>query len=117
MPTYEYQCRNCGERFELFQSFKAKPLKRHDVCGGDLQKVFHPTGIVFKGSGFYINDSREKSSKSSAAGDGANESKTDAKEAKTDIKESKTEGKNGSTKTDSDGGKKVEASKAKAKSE
>jgi putative FmdB family regulatory protein len=58
MPTYEYLCKNCDERFEKVQSFSARPLKRHDACGGELQKVFHPRGVVFKGSGFYATDSR-----------------------------------------------------------
>jgi putative FmdB family regulatory protein len=67
MPTYEYVCKQCGDRFEIFQSFSAKPLKKHDVCGGPLQKVFHPAGVVFKGSGFYSTDSRSKPSSVSPA--------------------------------------------------
>ncbi|HKZ26187.1 MAG TPA: FmdB family zinc ribbon protein, partial [Acidimicrobiia bacterium] len=62
MPTYEYRCKRCGEQFEVVQSFSAKPLKRH-ACGGDLQKVFHARGVVFKGSGFYSTDSRSSPSK------------------------------------------------------
>ena len=64
MPTYEYACKKCGERLEVMQSFSAKPLKKHKTCEGDLQKVFHPAGLIFKGSGFYVTDSR--SSKSSS---------------------------------------------------
>ena len=60
MPTYEYVCKTCGETIEVFQSFKDKPLKTHAGCGGELQKVFHARGIVFKGSGFYVTDSRGK---------------------------------------------------------
>ncbi len=71
MPTYEYQCRLCGERLEVFQSFSAKSLTSHKGCGGDLHKVFHPSGVVFKGSGYYVNDSRssQRSSGSSPNGD------------------------------------------------
>lgn len=58
MPTYEYTCKSCGENFEVFQSFADKPLKKHKECGGQLQKVFHVRGIVFKGSGFYATDSK-----------------------------------------------------------
>lgn len=65
MPTYEYVCKECGENLEVFQSFSDKPLKTHDECGGDLQKVFHARGIVFKGSGFYATDSKGSSSKES----------------------------------------------------
>ncbi len=64
MPTYEYTCKSCGENIEVFQSFSAKPLKKHDVCGGDLQKVFHARGVVFKGSGWYAKDSKNGASAS-----------------------------------------------------
>lgn len=64
MPTYEYVCRTCGESLEVFQSFSDKPLKKHKDCGGDLQKVFHARGIVFKGPGFYATDRRAAASKS-----------------------------------------------------
>ena len=67
MPTYEYVCKQCGDRFEIFQPFSANPLKKHEVCGGPLQKVFHPAGVVFKGSGFYSTDSRSKPSSVSPA--------------------------------------------------
>ena len=63
MPTYEYTCKGCGETIEVFQSFSEKPLRKHRECGGDLQKVFHARGVVFKGSGFYSTDSRSSSSK------------------------------------------------------
>jgi putative FmdB family regulatory protein len=86
MPTYEYRCDRCGEQFEIFQPFSAKPLKRHADCGGPLQKVFHPRGVVFKGSGFYATDSRTKNGSQSKAdqsngdrvkGDGVKSKKTD----------------------------------------
>lgn len=63
MPTYEYTCKGCGETIEVFQSFSEKPLRKHRECGGDLQKVFHARGVVFKGSGFYSTDSRSSSLK------------------------------------------------------
>ncbi len=67
MPTYEYMCKLCGDNFEVFQSFADKPLKTHDGCGGDLRKVFHARGIVFKGDGFYATDGRGKSNSTKAA--------------------------------------------------
>ena len=67
MPTYEYTCKQCGENFEVVQSFKEKNLTKHPGdCGGPVQKVFHPSGIVFKGSGFYVTDTRGASSTTSA---------------------------------------------------
>lgn len=67
MPTYEYRCDECGETIEVFQSFKDKPLKVHEGCGGPLKKVFHPRGVVFKGSGYYVTDSRPNGSTTTAA--------------------------------------------------
>ncbi|NIP83130.1 MAG: FmdB family transcriptional regulator [Gemmatimonadetes bacterium] len=74
MPTYEYLCKQCGDRFEVFQSFSAKPVKRHEECGGEVQKVFHARGIVFKGSGFYVTDSRGSSSASTSTSSDASTS-------------------------------------------
>ena len=68
MPTYEYRCEKCGERFEVFQSFSDRALRRHPDCWGPVEKVLHPSGIVFKGSGFYVTDSRAKSSSGSESG-------------------------------------------------
>ena len=78
MPTYEYTCKSCGASLEVFQSFSDKPLLKHDECGGDLQKVFHARGVVFKGSGFYATDSKRSSSKT----DGSNGSPSPKKDKK-----------------------------------
>jgi putative FmdB family regulatory protein len=58
MPTYEYVCKSCGDHLEVVQSFKDDALTECPNCAGDLKKVFGNIGIVFKGSGFYKNDSR-----------------------------------------------------------
>jgi putative FmdB family regulatory protein len=60
MPTYEYECTGCGQHIEVFQRFSEDSLTTCRNCGGALRKVFHPAGIVFKGSGFYATDSRSK---------------------------------------------------------
>ena len=67
MPTYEYRCESCGRSFDVVQSFHDTPLTVCDVCAGALRKVFAPVGIVFKGSGFYKNDSRTSSRSTVAA--------------------------------------------------
>ena len=59
MPTYQYTCTDCGEQVEVVQKFTDDPLTVCPACGGKLRKVFSPVGIVFKGSGFYRNDSRK----------------------------------------------------------
>ena len=63
MPTYQYACTECGHGFEQFQSFSDDALTECPTCGGRLRKVFNSVGIVFKGSGFYRNDSREAAAK------------------------------------------------------
>jgi len=62
MPTYEYECQSCHQRIEAVQKFSDAPLTTCEHCGGDLKKVFSAVGIVFRGSGFYKNDSRGASS-------------------------------------------------------
>ena len=58
MPTYQYRCTECDHAFEEFQSFTDDALTVCPVCGGRLRKVYNAVGVVFKGSGFYRNDSR-----------------------------------------------------------
>ncbi|MEU2898859.1 FmdB family zinc ribbon protein [Streptomyces sp. NPDC001273] len=67
MPTYQYQCTECGEGLEAVQKFTDDALTECPGCQGRLKKVFSAVGIVFKGSGFYRNDSRGSSSSSAPA--------------------------------------------------
>jgi len=67
VPTYQYQCTECGEGLEAVQKFTDDALTECPNCNGRLKKVFSAVGIVFKGSGFYRNDSRGSSSSSSPA--------------------------------------------------
>ena len=71
MPTYEYQCQNCGHEFEEFQSITAKPLKKCPECKKmKLQRLIGGgAGLIFKGSGFYITDYRSDSYKAAAKKD------------------------------------------------
>ncbi|MFJ6212579.1 FmdB family zinc ribbon protein [Streptomyces sp. NPDC092296] len=66
MPTYQYQCTECGSGLEAVQKFTDDALTDCPECQGRLRKVFSAVGVVFKGSGFYRTDSR--SSSSSAVG-------------------------------------------------
>ena len=98
MPTYEYTCDRCGERIEVVQSFTDKPLRKHKGCGGALQKVFHASGVVFKGSGFYVTDSRKSSSsngtsdsKSSSSSSSSSTSSSSTPSTSKDSKASTTE--------------------------
>lgn len=67
MPVYAYKCKSCGHQLEVRQSFSDAPLSECPQCGGELRKQFNSVGVVFKGSGFYRNDSRASSSSSSAS--------------------------------------------------
>src|SRR5918996_1203960 len=60
MPTYEYVCVDCANRFEVTQRIGETPPSVCEICGGKLRRVFHPIGIVLKGSGFYRTESRSK---------------------------------------------------------
>jgi putative FmdB family regulatory protein len=68
VPTYQYTCTECGEPLEAVQKFSDDPLTVCPVCGGRLRKVFSAVGIVFKGSGFYRNDSRKVPAEAGANG-------------------------------------------------
>jgi putative FmdB family regulatory protein len=58
MPIYEYECDRCHHRFEIKQSFSDKPQAECPQCRETARRVFHPTPIIFKGSGFYVTDHR-----------------------------------------------------------
>jgi len=61
MPTYDYECQKCGHNFELFQGINDQPRSRCPKCRGKVRRLIgNGIGIVFKGSGFYVTDSRKK---------------------------------------------------------
>jgi len=70
VPTYSYACTECSNRFDVVQAFTDDALTTCEDCNGRLRKIFGKVGVVFKGSGFYRNDSREagKSGKSTSNG-------------------------------------------------
>jgi len=75
MPVYEYECKQCGSRFEKMQPITAEPLSECVNCGqGPIRRVFQPVGVIFKGSGWYITDSRSSSKRASEKSDGADKS-------------------------------------------
>ncbi|MBO8188420.1 FmdB family zinc ribbon protein [Streptomyces spirodelae] len=111
MPTYQYQCTECGEGLEVVQKFTDNSLTECPNCQGHLKKVFSAVGIVFKGSGFYRNDSRSSSSSSSPAsgssssdssaknGDSKSSSSTSGSSSSSSSSESKSSGKSDSKST------------------
>jgi putative FmdB family regulatory protein len=97
VPTYDYQCRSCGSMTEVIHSMLEEGPKVCERCGGELRRVIYPTGIIFKGSGFYRTDSRDGGTQStSSKGDAA--AKSDSAPSTTKDAGSKKDA--GSTKTD-----------------
>ncbi|TGZ17431.1 hypothetical protein DV517_24040 [Streptomyces sp. S816] len=90
MPTYQYQCTECGEGLEAVQKFTDDALTECPNCNGRLKKVFSAVGIVFKGSGFYRNDSRGSTSSSSPATKPSGSSSSGSTSASSDSKPSST---------------------------
>ena len=78
MPTYEYKCSSCGQKFEKFQSITAAPIRKCPHCGKSTAQRLIGTGagLIFKGSGFYITDYRSEGYKEKAkAESGSSDSK------------------------------------------
>ncbi|MFJ9585586.1 FmdB family zinc ribbon protein [Streptomyces acidicola] len=96
MPTYQYQCTECGEGLEAVQKFTDDALTECPNCNGRLKKVFSAVGIVFKGSGFYRNDSRGSSSSSSPVSASKSSTSSDSKSS-TDSKSSDSKSSSGSS--------------------
>lgn len=100
MPIYEYRCEKCGKVFEVLQRFSDAPVKIHEACGGEVEKLISHSAFQLKGSGWYQTDYAKGSSVTPPAKSesGSSESKAESKaEGSSDSKsESKTE-----TKTES----------------
>jgi putative FmdB family regulatory protein len=105
MPVYTYECDDCGQRFDAKQSFSDSALTVCPTCEGKLHRVIQPVGVVFKGSGFYITDSKGKQN---LATTGAK--KDDAKSGESSASGGSSTGSEASsTASSSDTGAKVEA--------
>lgn len=87
MPRYDYRCSDCGHEFEVKQRFSDEPSASCGECGGEARRVIHSVPVVFKGSGFYVNDYGKGSGSNGSAGSDA-PSSSDAK-ADSDSKDSK----------------------------
>jgi len=79
MPTYEYECKRCGVRFERFQSMSEEPIKVCPECGGEVRRLISAGGgVIFKGSGFYATDYRSESYKKAEKKERENASKSES---------------------------------------
>lgn len=102
MPTYSYHCDTCGHDFDAVQRFADEPLKECPQCGAAIRRVIQPVGVVFKGSGWYITDSRK----------GSGEGSENASRAKSSSEKAEKAGA-ASAKSDSSDGAKTEKPAAK----
>ena len=97
MPLYDYKCSSCNNRYEVREGFDAPSRQDCPKCGGVAKRVLHPPPIVFKGSGFYITDSRKGSQATLA-----DSSVTGASESKSNGSDSSSESKPAAATTSSD---------------
>ena len=79
MPLYEYQCDDCGHRFERIQKFSDEPVKTCPSCEGTVRKLVSSPAIQFKGTGWYITDYARKPAPGQPAADAKKDGGSDAK--------------------------------------
>lgn len=77
MPRYEYECESCGIHFERIQSFSDTRLSECPECGGPVHRLIYPVGVIFRGPGFYVTDSRGTAEGGDSKGKAAGESVDD----------------------------------------
>jgi putative FmdB family regulatory protein len=82
MPTYEYECRDCGHRFEAYHP-ATELIEACERCSGEVRRLFHPVGIIFKGSGFYTTDYARKGGDGDKSASGDNGDKAESKQKET----------------------------------
>lgn len=120
MPTYVYACDSCGVQFEKFQSFKEDPIQSCPQCNKEsVRRVFQPVGIVFKGSGWYITDSRNSNNATLGNNNNNTKSKETESSNSTNSQESKGSDKgseSSNTASDSSKGSESKVSESKASS-
>lgn len=90
MPTYSYACTQCADRFDVVQAFTDDALTTCEKCSGRLRKLFNSVGVVFKGSGFYRNDSREDGKKSKSSTTASSDAASSSGSSETTASSEKT---------------------------
>ncbi|MCP4762384.1 MAG: zinc ribbon domain-containing protein [archaeon] len=94
MPTYEYECMECKHRFEMFQNMNDEPINMCSQCNGKVKRLIGAgAGIIFKGSGFYVNDYKKSSSATSSVGSDKTSSNSTSEKSKSDSSSSSNSGK------------------------
>ena len=83
MPIYEYECKECGKRFDAMQKFTDEPVKECRFCGGEVRKLMGTPALQFKGSGWYVTDYAGKTPKPGGNDSGREKTREGAKKEKT----------------------------------
>jgi putative FmdB family regulatory protein len=99
MPLYEYQCENCGEKFEAIQKFADAPLTEHEKCGGPVNRLISAPALQFKGSGWYITDYAKSGADSQTNGDSQKKSDSGDSATSKEASPTKTESTTSSAKS------------------
>ena len=86
MPRYDYRCSGCGHEFEVKQSFSDEPVALCPQCGVGSRRVIHSVPVVFKGSGFYVNDYGKGGGANGRSKPESDESSDSDSDAKSDSK-------------------------------
>jgi len=118
MPTYEYECKNCSHCFEVFQSMSEPPIKDCPKCGKEVRRlIFGGTGVIFKGSGFYVTDKGKNTIKSEGKGSGKKETSESSKKAESASVSSDSAGGDSGPKQNPAGAETLKSSPEKIKTE
>ena len=106
VPRYDYKCQECGETFELRQGFDADPVADCPVCGSRSNRLIHSVPVVFKGSGFYVNDYGKGSGNGARSKSESDKKEKDSDSGKEKKSESDSKAKSESSKESAPAGKK-----------
>ena len=90
MPIYEYQCNKCGNVFEVLQKFSDPPVKKHEKCGGKVEKLISKSGFQLKGGGWFASGYAKEEPKASAKDGKSESSSTESKSSESKASDSKT---------------------------
>jgi len=90
MPIYEYECKKCGKRMEVWQKITDEPLKECPECGGELVKLISQTSFILKGTGWYVTDYARKEKEKKERAKSKENASQEAKSSKTETKSKKS---------------------------
>ena len=119
MPLYEYKCHGCNKTFEVRQKFADEPLKVHEECGGEAERLISVPSLQFKGSGFYITDYGKGGGKSPASNgpNGKSESKSESSSSSDSSKSDSSKSDSSKSESSKSDSPKKESTKSESKSE